>query len=207
MSNLVWYVSYGSNMRAARFRYYLVGGKPPGSSRTYPGARDHSPPRADRTVWLPGGIYFATESPVWGGGRAFYDSALPGKAAARAYLITAEQFSDLTAQEMYREPGVNLDLTQVAAIGRIQIGPGRYETLLHVGLDDQAPMLTFTAPWRSCDVPLVSPSANYLRMLGQGLREAHGWDTHRIAAYLASVPGSQGHWMAEEIQRLLTDDA
>lgn len=205
MSDLVWYVSYGSNMCADRFRYYLVGGRPPGSSRAYPGARDHGPPRADKAMWLPGGIYFATESRVWGGGRAFYDSALGGKAAARAYLITAEQFFDTAAQEMYREPGADLDISHIAAAGRIQIGPGRYETLLYVGLDDHAPMLTFTAPWACGDVPPVPPSGAYLHMLGQGLREAHGWDPRRTADYLASLPGARGSWTAGEIWPLLND--
>lgn len=172
MSDLVWYTSYGSNMCADRFRYYLLGGQPPGASRGYPGAQDHTLPRADKAVWLPGGVYFATKSQVWGGGRAFYDPGLPGRAAGRAYLITVEQFSDVATQEMYREPGANLDVAKAAAVGRLQIGPGRYETLVCVGLDGEAPMVTFTAPWGINDVPPVSPSAAYLRMLGQGLREA-----------------------------------
>jgi hypothetical protein len=203
MSRLVWYVSYGSNMCGSRFRYYLVGGRPPGASRTYPGARDHTPPRSDRAVWLSGGIYFATESQVWGGGRAFYDPDLPGKTAARAYLITTDQFSDVAAQEMYREPGIDLDLAQIATAGHIQIGPGRYETLIYVGLDNEAPMITFTAPWGADDVPLASPSAAYLRMLGQGLREAHEWDPSKAASYLANLPGARGSWKADDIASLL----
>ncbi|HEU5161154.1 MAG TPA: histone deacetylase [Streptosporangiaceae bacterium] len=199
MGDLVWYVSYGSNMCADRFRCYLLGGRPPGAARTYPGARDNTPPRADKAVWLPGGVYFATESPVWGGGRAFYGPDLPGRAAARAYLITAEQFSDVSAQEMYLQPGTDLDLTRLAAVGRLQMGPGRYETLISVGLDGAAPMVTFTAPWNAGDVPLVSPSAVYLRMLGQGLCEAHGWDAPKVAGYLADLPGARASWTPERI--------
>ncbi|MFC7740410.1 hypothetical protein ACFQXA_04765 [Nocardiopsis composta] len=42
---------------------------------------------------------------MWGGGLAMLDPALPGAAPARAYLVGAEQFADIAAQEMYRSPG------------------------------------------------------------------------------------------------------
>lgn len=199
----VWYVAYGSNLSAERFSCYLRGGQPPGAAFTYPGARDHTPPRASKAVWLPGCVYFATESQVWGGGRALYDPDIPGKAAARSYLITTQQFSDVAAQEMYREPGAELDLTELATLGRIQVGEGRYETLIYVGHDGQIPMVTFTAPWGIGDVPLLSPSHAYLRMLGQGLQESHGWDAQRVGEYLASMRGAHGSWTAGQIADLL----
>jgi hypothetical protein len=205
MVSLVWYVSYGSNMDARRFRYYLEGGRPPHGALTYPGARDPGPPRASRPVWLPGGVYFATRSKTWGGGRALYDPGLPGRAAARAYLITAGQFSDVVAQEMYRAPGADLDLAGVAAAGRVQIGDGRYETLICAGQCDGAPLITFTAPWSSSDVPLLAPSRAYLRMLGQGLCEGHGWDAQAAARYLAALPGARGAWPADQIAALVTE--
>ncbi|MBB5956935.1 hypothetical protein FHS29_003528 [Saccharothrix tamanrassetensis] len=183
--NLVWYVSYGSNMYADRFACYLAGGRPEGAAREYPGCRDTSPPSAVRAFEVAGGVYFATESPVWGGGRAFYDPALPGKAAVRGYLITAAQFADVAEQEMYREPGTDFDFAEVLANGRHVRGTGRYETLLHLGDVTGHPALTFTAPWSSADVEHVAPSGGYLRMLRDGLREAHGWDVARAAAYLA----------------------
>lgn len=204
MTDLVWYVSYGSNMSADRFRYYIHGGRPPGAARSYPGARDRTLPRADKAVWLPGGVYFATESQVWGGGRALYDPAIPGKAAARAFLISAQQFSDVAAQEMYRDPGVDLDIAEAVTAGRVQVGEGRYETLVYVGQIAQAPLLTFTAPWGIGDVPLLSPSDEYLRMLGQGLRDAHGWDAEKVADYLADLPGARGIWTPEQITSLVT---
>jgi hypothetical protein len=202
-SDVVWYVSYGSNMNAARFGCYLAGGTPEGALRGFPGCRDRQLPREARGHELPGGIYFATESPVWGGGRAFYDPALPGTAPARAYLITAGQFSDVAAQEMYREPGEDLDLAAVLATGRVQLGPGRYETLLHTGDLDGHPVLTFTAPWSAADVDPVAPSANYLRMLAGGLCDAHGWDVTRAATYLAGRPGATGAWTADGITEVL----
>jgi hypothetical protein len=203
MTDHVWYVAYGSNLSADRFACYLQGGQPPGAAFTYPGARDQTPPRASKAVWLPGSVYFATQSQVWGGGRALYDPDIPGKAAARSYLITTQQFSDVVAQEMYRESRADLDLTELATLGRIQVGEGRYETLIHAGQDEQMPLVTFTAPWGIGDVPLLSPSGAYLRTLGQGLLESHGWGAQRVGEYLASLPGALGSWTAGEIAALL----
>jgi hypothetical protein len=140
---------------------------------------------------------------VWNGGRAFYDQTLPGRAAARGWLISAQQFADISAQEMYREPGNDLDLAEVLTTGRTEFGSGRYETLLHCGDRDGYPMLTFTAPWRAADVPGVAPSLGYLRMLAGGLIAAHHWSVRQSADYLAGLTGASGVWQAAELARLL----
>jgi len=199
---LLWYVSYGSNMSAARFACYLRGGCPLGGARTYPGARDPRPARDTRGVWLPGAVYFAGESAVWTGGMAFYDPGAGGHAAARAYLVSAGQFSDVAAQEMYRVPGADLDLSEVLATGRSVTGPGRYETLVLAGQLDGRPLLTFTAPTcRSQSAP-TSPSAAYLSMLAGGLAEAHGWDRAVIAGYLGELSGARGAWTRPALEAL-----
>jgi len=138
-------------MSAARFACYLRGGCPLGGARTYPGARDPRPARDTRGVWLPGAVYFAGESAVWTGGMAFYDPGAGGHAAARAYLVSAGQFSDVAAQEMYRVPGVDLDLSEVLATGRSVTGPGRYETLVRAG----EPRRTPAADVHGADLPLA----------------------------------------------------
>ena len=186
----VWYAAYGSNMHAERFACYLRGGRPPGGARTYPGCRDTRAPERQVQVVLPGQMYFAGESAVWTGGMAFYDPTAAGTTPARAYLVTAQQFADIAAQEMRRDPGADLDLTEVLAQGTAQLGPGRYETLVHPGHLDGLPLLTFTAPWRIEQAPLNPPSAAYLHHLAAGLAETHGWPQDRIAAYLASRPGA-----------------
>jgi len=186
---LVWYVGYGSNLCAERFACYLAGGRPRGAARWYAGCRDRTPARDTAAVWLPGGIYFAGRSLVWGGGIAFYDAALPGRVAGRAYLITTQQFGDVAAQEMHREPGgATLDLTTVLETGRDELGRGRYETLLYAGERDGYPLLTFTAPWSAADVVRRAPAPAYLAMLVAGLGEAHGWNSEQAHAYLADVP-------------------
>lgn len=199
----VWYAAYGSNMAAQRLRCYLAGGCPPGGARTYPGARDRSMPVRSAAVELPGIVYFATRSPVWKGGRAFYDPDAEGVVWARAHLVTVGQLSDIAAQEMYRLPGQDLDLGQVLARNRAQLGPGRYETLVRPGDVDGVPLLTFTAPWHAADVQWTKPSAAYVRLIAAGLLEAGAWDADEVARYLASRPGAAGHWTAGEIARLL----
>ncbi|MET9606506.1 histone deacetylase [Streptomyces sp. NPDC006512] len=199
----VWYASYGSNMHVDRLAAYIAGGTLPGAERVYPGCRDHRGPERSLAVELEGCLYFATESTVWTGGRAFYDPTAPGLTRARAHLVTPEQMSDIAAQEMYEEPGTDLDLTKVLRDGRDEVGPGRYETLICPGEIEGVPVLTFTAPWTLRDVEVRAPSAAYLRYLAGGLLQSGPWEEPGIAAYLSSRPGAAGQWTAERVLDLL----
>jgi len=190
----VWYVSYGSNMSSDRLGCYLEGGRPPGGSRSHPGARDATLPRRSLAVDLPGTLYFAGDSRQWGGGVAFYDHDTPGWTAARGYLVTAEQFADIAAQEMHRvpEPGDPLEQVVLEPLdgGRHTAGPGRYETLVDVGTYDGLPLLTFTSPHGAEAVEHNHPAPAYLATIGAGLRESRRWDEGRIEEYLETVtPG------------------
>ncbi|WP_422737331.1 histone deacetylase [Micromonospora sp. WMMD729] len=210
---LVWYVAYGSNLHAARLAWYIGGGCPPGGRRTYPGCRDNRPPSRSAPVWMPGGIYFAGESGAWTGGMAFYDPELPGAAAARAYLVTVEQFTDIAAQEMYRPtgdtddllPGTSGAIDAAVAHGRATLGPGRYETLVCPGRRAGVPMLTFTAPEPASAVPHRPPAPAYLGMIARGLHESHGWPAERIADYLARRPGVIDGWKRDRVTTLVAE--
>ncbi len=186
----IWYVSYGSNMCRDRLAAYLLGGRPEGARRAYDGARHQEMPVDDVAVELPGRIYFAGDSPTWGGGVAFYDHDEPGPTAARAYRITATQFADIAAQEMHRVPEPDDPIERIVVegleTGRHEAGPGHYETLIETGRLDGLPMLTFTAPHGFDAVTHTRPSAAYLAMLAQGLRESRDWSEEEIAAYLTS---------------------
>ncbi|MFI2362692.1 histone deacetylase [Promicromonospora sp. NPDC019610] len=195
LSTDVWYVSYGSNMARARLACYLEGGCPPGARRRYPGARDRTMPREDRAVELPGRLWFAGDSAVWGGGTAFYDHDAVGPTPARAYRITTAQLADIAAQEMHRVPVLDdpLEATLRSGIARRHTaGPGRYETLIAVGRLDGLPMLTFTAPHGHAGRPHAAPSPAYLATIATGLREAHGWSDADVRTYLASVVPRDG---------------
>lgn len=204
--DLVWYVSYGSNVSSARLGYYLAGGTLPGSTRHHTGCRDPRPPRAARPVDLPGGVYFALRSHAWGGGGlALYDPDLPGTAPARAYQVTVGQFSDIAAQEMGRPTGTDLDLGPLSRSGRVTLGPGCYETLIHPGFLDALPMVTFTAGWSLAEAVPTAPSAAYLTVIGHGLLEAYPWSVERAAEYLAGLPGAAGAWAPDAVAALLAD--
>ena len=193
----VWYVAYGSNLGTARFRCYLVGGRPDGGARSYAGCRDPSEPARSFGLELAGALVFAGESGVWGGGMAFFDPDGAGSVACRAYLVTAEQFADVAAQEMRLDPGGEFAQTLAEVLPAVdalhRMGPGRYETVVRLGTLDDLPLLTVT----SGDVPGLTPAApspTYLRSIATGLREAHGWEDGRIASYLASATGARGAW-------------
>lgn len=206
-TELVWYVSYGSNMAASRLRYYLTGGTPPGARRPHPGARDPRRPRAARGISIPGEVYFARRSSLWGGGIAFFDPDAPGVTAARAHLMSLGQFSDIAAQEMRRVPGRDLDLTRALANGRDELGPGWYDTLLHLGDLDGMPLLTFTAPGPADAAVPNAPAGPYLQVLARGLREAHGWEPAEVSTYLSQLRGARGAWSHAAISGLLADAA
>ncbi|MEU1402574.1 histone deacetylase [Streptomyces sp. NPDC005728] len=202
----VWYTSYGSNVHLDRLAAYIQGGRPPGAAREYPGCRNPSMPERSVPVELNGAMYFATESPVWGGGRAFYDPQASGCVLARAHLVTTDQFSDIAAQEMYREPGAGLNLDDVLTQGRVVLGEGRYETLVCAGQIEGLPVLTFTAPWGMSDVPWVAPSPAYVRFLATGLLSSGAWDLVAIAEYVAACPGALDQWSQQAVADLLRDD-
>ena len=200
----VWYASYGSNLSRDRFLHYLGGGRPEGASRTYPGARDRTPPTDDRALTLPGEMFFAWESPTWGGGIAFYDADSAGPTLARAYLVSEQQFADVAAQEMHRRPGDDLDLAHVLAHSRHDLGPGRYEALHLVGELEGLPVLTFTTP-EPLALQRNAPAPAYLAMLVSGLREAHGLSDAEIVAYLAGRPGLGAEWDRARLDGLVSD--
>jgi hypothetical protein len=194
----VWYVAYGSNMSAARFGCYISGGRPPGARRTYLGCRDQSPPHRDVGIHLAGGLTFAGRSTVWGGGIAFYNPHADGKLAARAYLVTFGQLSDVVAQEAGRPVGSEVALG--SGVDRRWAVPSHvYETLLYVDERDGLPMFTITSLQNLEPTP---PSAPYLRTMLDGLGEAFAWTADERARYLLRAPGVTPAWNAGNILEL-----
>ncbi len=205
----IWYVAYGSNLALTRFRCYLSGGRPTGGSRMYAGCRDPRDPARVEGVEVPGALVFAGASRVWAGGMAFYDRTASGVVACRAYLVTAEQFADVAAQELRRPPGGEFAhdlwglLPDVASV--VTTGPGLYETVVRLGEREGAPMFTITHHDVG-SLPPAAPSAAYLQWIVAGLREAHGYDAARTARYLVAAPGVRGAWTEGDLAVLAADD-
>jgi hypothetical protein len=200
----VWYVCYGSNLRLSRFLCYLQGGTPEGSTRPQAGARDQSPPEQSRPLELAGTVYFAKSSSRWGGGGvAFFDRQEAGTAQCRGYWISDEQFSDVAAQERGREPGDDLDLSDVIERGHVILGPGWYDRIEYLGSLDGAPMVTVTSPRPLSAEATNAPSADYLRTVTRGVMETNGWTAAEAAGYLVQLPGCVGAWELDAIAHLV----
>jgi hypothetical protein len=152
---------------------------------------------------------FASESGVWGGGMAFFDRTRPGVAACRAYLLTADQFGDIAAQERRRQPGGEFARDLAGLLPDVEslvaTGPGHYETVVRLGELDGAPMFTITHHDVAA-LTVAAPTAAYLRWISTGLREAHGYDGAGISRYLVTAPGVAGAWSAAEIEALIAPE-
>jgi hypothetical protein len=209
----VWYASYGSNLNRDRFLTYLRGGTPPGGRRRQTGARDTNDPKDDIPIRFDGRMHFAYASGRWdGGGVGFMDVDKAGHALGRAYLITAEQFDDVVAQEngftaSWADP---VDFGEVISKGRATYRHNVvYSDLIHIGDHNGAPVITFTGSFTSRDALLEAvrvadgerdadtaiatnePHGNYLRMIGAGLSEAFGMSEHDQADYLRGCGGAE----------------
>lgn len=205
-SHYIWYVSYGSNLSSERFSCYLAGGVPPGALREYKGCRDTTAPRQDKSVWLPGAVYFAGKFTVWapGGGALFYDPTKPGPAAARARLITVRQFVDIVAQENGGEAGdfdhlittvggshLNPAVHPVGDQGgelprSLRVGDGSYGQMILLGIDEGCPAWTFTTHKH---LPLNEPPHTYVEIMVAGLMESFGFSAEESWLYLSRCPG------------------
>ncbi len=183
--DLVWYVSYGSNLLRQRFLCYIEGGLPEGSSHTNPGCSDRTPPRDDRLVMIPHPLVFAEHSTAWGGAVAFVQHRTDGPPTyARAWLITWEQFEGVLSQEN-KSSLMRLDRTT---------GPGWQGSLAPAGwyswvialqdpLGDGRPAFTFTSPEPDGPPAPSPPSPQYLDTLRRGLLEMR-LDPDAVERYL-----------------------
>lgn len=130
----------------------------------------------------------------------------PGqRTLARAWLVTAGQFEDIVAQER-KVPAEAIDVAAVVRAGAVTLGDGAYGTLVCCGSIDGRPLLTCTAPPPGSDPgapALAPPAAAYLRVVADGLGEAHGLDAAAAARYLCARPGMAGAWRQRDVVRLL----
>lgn len=200
-SEMVWYAGYGSNLSSRRFSRYLLG------DEFHRGARDPSPPLADRRFLLKATLFFAGHSRMWGGGGIAYvdpDDRSGSPTLARTYLITWAQFEDIFAQEN----GTDYRLLPEARLlhdGQTVVLNGRYGRLISVGQSEGFPVVTFSYPGSIETVDFTAPSLPYLRTLAHGLRETYGLTVYEVAHYLASKPGISKTYSLYTLADLLSE--
>jgi hypothetical protein len=205
---LVWYVSYGSNLNRARFITYIEGGSVPGNDVVHAGCADPTPPVDDAPLELPQSLYFAGWSDrAWGGTAAGFITleAQTSPALARAYLITLPQFQEVIRQENRNVAGaddVHLHIEEARKHGHVRmLAQGYYSELIYCGRRDGYPMLSFTASENRTDFRPPSPA--YLRIIRSGLQESHGLTTADAVEYLKDRPGVLGNWTAGQLAEML----
>lgn len=202
MPEYVWYAAYGSNLFSERLLTYLEGGRFGANTWNHPGARDSSPPLAERADFLPHQLVFARKSPAWNkGGVAFLH---PRRDAAqqtlgRLWKVTAQQFEDIVRQEN-RDPELTIPWDTIA--DEPVVGTGWYGRLLHLGTRDELPVLTCTIDDHGISGATVTPDESYLAALVAGLHETYHLGRQGVAKYLAGCPGVSGTWSKNRLMKL-----
>ena len=159
--DLVWYVSYGSNMLKKRFMCYLTGDLFPGMGRAPKACDNPSEPLNEIPFLIQYNMYFGNESGTWDGkGVSFLDITKPGKAYGVAYLITQEQYNHVCREENSgKEPSKSISwYNSKVSLGELNNIPvmtltnnmfrgynepcSRYLEVLHDGIKDHYPDLS-----------------------------------------------------------------
>lgn len=165
-NDLVWYAGYGSNLSRNRFNCYISGGTCAENGRTYCGASDPTPPRAEMKCSYHGKLYFGNNSSSWGGcGVAFFDPNPKNKderVYMKRYLISRRQLHDVMVQE-----------------GQ---SPNWYGRLVCLEVDSHGiPVYTLTSEKIR---PEKAPSQSYLNLIATVLRDEFNLKEYQIAGYL-----------------------
>ena len=203
-ADAVWYASYGSNIAPERFALYIDGGSLQGvaDKAAHRGARDSSAPMATALDRVPHRLVFAGHSSRWGGSPAFLHlEPGSGSAVIRRWLVTAEQFEDVAAQENGMEPGsLAIDIDALVAAGVLDITDRWYGKALCLGEVDGHPVVTFTGTRAGLDVG--APSSSYLGTIVGGMAEG-GMSTDEIVATILEADGVVPAWTAGSIADLV----
>lgn len=150
-NDYVWYASYGSNLIYERLLVYIKGGKSKFNGADYEGCRNKSIPKDTRPVAIPYKMYYGNDSSPWGnGGIAFLDTQSRGETLGRMYLVTGEQFEDISRQEGREENWYNQSLSL-----------GEYNGVEIVTITNKN-----TRPYQN-------PSDNYLEVIRMGVKETY----------------------------------
>ncbi|HSW65737.1 MAG TPA: M20/M25/M40 family metallo-hydrolase [Bacillota bacterium] len=207
-STYIWYATYGSGLLKENFMYHIQGGRAKGSSRTFVGTSDPTPPKKDSFMSLPYPLYFSGSCPAWGGGGHISILPEPSPSAhtiARAYLITVEQFEEITAQQNDRRSIQKLPFKAAMQHGHATISEegAHYDELVYCGTKDDIPVFTLTAV--KPELPYMPPTPLYTSLLFRGLSENTDMDPEKAVDYMLSMPGIAGNYKKKDLLRYFTE--
>ena len=138
---------------------------------------------------------FARRSTVWGGGLAFYDPATEGSLAARAYLVTFGQFSDVVAQEAVSQSAGTWSSAGSSGGGQlIRV----YGTLVHVDDHEGFPSCDLVPAGPRAHTPIGSLSSHHPRGPRRGVR----LDPDERIDYLMRARGVTPAWTRDALNSL-----
>ncbi len=206
---LIWYVSYGSNLSIDRFRCYLFGGKPDGSSRTYSGSSQRIEPLKSSLFVVNYSLYFAKSSSVWNNGGVCFlaDQFEDGESTiGRKYLITKTQFKDVFKQENNIDNDIEIDFESLNKRHELIIDENTwYGKIIHLGNQDEIDIVTFTCS--DFFENFNRPDPSYLLTLYKGLLEITEWSNQKIIEYLISKRGVKENYKFDELQLLIENQS
>lgn len=205
MTDMVWYVCYGSNLLEERFLCYIKGGIIPGNKLSERGAKDPSLPLRSEKCTIDHELFFSTPIKKWfGSGVAYINPRRMNRAKCkraadgadinacnvtlgRRYLITLEQFLDVVRQEnsLPADCEIPIDFDRLRSEGSQVVFPGTYYgRLLYLGDADGCPSYSFTCVPDMEEMeraPLFGP---YDDVISKGLKETFQLSEKEINEYL-----------------------
>jgi hypothetical protein len=183
--DMLWYAAYGPNVNRDRLLELIHGGKSRFNGQVYPGCRNKRDPIRDYAMVIRHEMYFARNSDAWGGALAFVrPEESKVQTLGRAYLISADQLTDLMCQENGRRPGdpdfaMNYTFAEGVKesyfnrsdpsrpLGQGKLGYGR---LVRLGTRESWPIFTVTAEWTGYG-EVNAPGRMYLKVISDGIRQ------------------------------------
>lgn len=197
---------------------YIDGEERPGYPKEQGCNCSHELPRYDVPVTLQHSLYFAGRSsrrtePT---SAAFIGLERGDQLTyARAYLVRADQFTEIIEQENknVEKEDIRIDIETARRVGHSRmvlpkldeynrlVPQGWYDELIWVDDREGVPMLTFTASrwWPRYG----KPSEQYLRTIYRGLRDSHKFTLDLAVAYLSDKPGISKKYRVDSLKTAL----
>jgi hypothetical protein len=201
--DMLWFAVYGAKVNRDYFLELIRGGKSAFTGQTLAGCRNTQDPIRDYALGINHELYFARQSDVWGGATAqVLAQESRSKTLGRAYLITAEQFTDIACQQNGRKPGdpefvlhyKYSEANKQSYFNKTDptrpLGQGKqpYGRILKIGERESWPVFTATAEWDGYG-DVNAPARAYLNVIVQGFQQLGRISGQAMVEYFSTKVG------------------